>query len=200
MYYVVYRQGEAADVIRTWAAAQEVVRRRRALCRKFGRRDEAERFVASLEQQRERSAAHLQTCYTDGAAALHLRASGAAYFGPGDARNTAALLTEAPFTAPRAEFWAAVLALRAERPLRIITDSELLYRCFLDNFPRSWANQDLIGELRKLSSEAGGSVFEWTPGHAGLAGNEAAHEMCTMALREACSATLSESGVPQRVL
>jgi ribonuclease HI len=191
MYYVVYTRAGDAELIKSWPTAQASVRARRAMCRKFTSRGEAEAFVTALrERDCEAAGAPLPTCHTDGAAVLHQCAAGAAFFGPGDPRNCAAFLPTAPYTAPRAEFWAAILALRQTNPVRIITDSELLYRCYLDGFPRSWANQDLISELRELCETTGrASAIAWTPGHAGTAGNEAAHRLCSETLRSWAPAT-----------
>ncbi len=179
MYYVLFGRGDAM-IVTSWPVAQEACRDKLYMCKRFTRQQDANTFFEKV-QTRLAYSADQQECYTDGAAWLHKRATGAAFFGPGDARNRSEQLKQPPFTSPRAELWAALLALRTHRPLCIMTDSELVLRAFAEDFPESWANQDLLQELRALS---GGSACRCVQGHKNVEGNLQAHRLCNLVLRQ----------------
>lgn len=182
MGYFVLSDGDGSSLVYSWSAAQEALKGRAdRSCRSFTSREEAIRFKGGLRHAAPPREGE-QVVYVDGAAHHGQRATAAAFFGPGDARNQVWELTDPPFTSPRAELLAAIMAAEiCSEPAVILSDCEFVCRAYRERFPSRWANQDLMRRLSR-ACESSGCRIRRIPGHSGDKGNDAAHALCNGAL------------------
>jgi hypothetical protein len=151
-YYVLY-DGADTLLFASWRRAREVQRRTRCCLRGFATRAEASVFVEALARFAARTAAAREECL------LSLRADGSGgcgvslSFGEGDARNAEGLPPPGPRTPARAWLWGALEAARRAPGVRVATPSELVFRAFAEDFPTTFAHQDL---MRQFPRGAGG--------------------------------------------
>lgn len=177
--------GDGAKIHTSWPAAQAAMKEVPSCsCRSFHFKPDAIRFMEGLRHADPPSPSEL-IIYVDGAADHGKCGFGAAYFGPDDERNGAWKLEDPPFTSPRAELLAAIMAAElAACPAVIFSDCEFVCRSYRECFPSSWANQDLMRRLAR-ACETSGCRIRRVPGHSGNPGNDAAHDLCYSALRSA---------------
>ncbi len=137
--------------------------------------------------------------YTDGACPGNGQgaqvAGAGVWFGPGDARNLSERVP-GDATNNRAELYAAVRALEATEGtehVRIITDSQYLVNG-MTSWVHDWVKKDFASVknadlFRRLLALQQGRKVEWqyTPGHAGVEGNEQADLLA----RRACEQTIT---------
>lgn len=145
-YYVLY-DGADALLYASWRRAREVQRRTRCCLRGFSTRAEASALVEALARFAARTAAAREECL------LSLRPDGSGgcgvslFFGAGDARNAVGLPPPGPRTPARAWLWGALEAARRAPGVRVATPSELVFRAFAEDFPTTFAHQDLLQQF-----------------------------------------------------
>lgn len=183
MGYYIVSDGDGSEMCTSWPAAQKAMREASGRsCRSFRFKADAMRFKEGLRHA-EAPKPSEKAIYVDGASDHGKAGFGAAYFGPDDKRNGVWKLENPPFTSPRAELLAAIMAAElADGPCVIFSDCEFVCRSYRERFPSSWANQDLLQRLARVCDKSGCRIRR-VPGHSGEAGNEAAHSLCYLALR-----------------
>lgn len=184
MGYYVVSDGNGSEICTSWSAAQKAVKGVPGRsCKSFLFKADAQRFKEGLRYA-EPPTVFEKTIYVDGASDHGKTCFGAAYFGPDDKRNGAWKLEDPPFTSPRAEMLAAIMAAElADGPCVIFSDCEFVCRSYRERFPSSWANQDLMQRLAR-ACDLSGCRIRRVAGHSGDAGNDAAHNLCYSALRD----------------
>jgi ribonuclease HI len=175
--YILYNTHAEIKVVDTWNAALEIMKNDTTFLVKKCLNKDTPAFVDSLARKLA-PCDYLKQCSVDGGCILHNRAVGGVYFHGGEVITKP--LTQPPYTAPRAELFAVIIALtESASPLCIHTDSEMVFRAFMEDFPLKWANQDLLKQIR---DNVGKSTCRWVKGHRDSKENKIVDKACADSL------------------
>lgn len=189
--YVIHIIGQPLTMVRSWSDARAAIHGvKNSYCKKFKSEEDAQTYIAAStlldNTEQGSSTTGNDVIYTDGAARDQIAVYALYFDGDDDPRNHYGILPSmCNPTAPAAELWAVLQALRiASKNSTIFSDSSYAVNIANNANSMEWtANHEMINEVHKLVRWKQTAVQK-VPAHQGVPGNEMANAMCTFALNQ----------------